>query len=55
MPERLNKGAEFDLLGDILETLRFRGSLFFRSDLAAPWGMSLSETGIPRFYIVLSG
>ena len=33
------------MLGDILETLRFRGSLFFRSDLAAPWGMSLSKTG----------
>ncbi len=55
MPERLKQGPEFDVLGDILETLRFRGSLFFRSDLAAPWGMSLSETGIPRFHIVLSG
>ena len=55
MPERLKQGPAFDVLGDILETLRFRGSLFFRSDLAAPWGMSLSETGIPRFHIVLSG
>jgi len=53
--ERLNQGAEFDVLGDILETLRFRGSVFFRSDLAAPWGMSLSEMGIPRFHIMLSG
>lgn len=26
-----------------------------RSDLAAPWGMSVSETGIPRFHIALSG
>ena len=55
MPERLRQTPAFDVLGDILETLRFRGSLFFRSDLAAPWGMSLSETGIPRFHIVLSG
>ena len=55
MPERLNQGPAFDVLGDILETLRFRGSVFFRSDLAAPWGMSLSEMGIPRFHIVLSG
>ena len=55
MPERLNQGPAFDVLGDILETLRFRGSVFFRSDLAAPWGMSLSATGIPRFHIVLSG
>ena len=55
MPERLKHGPEFDVLGDILETLRFRGSVFFRSDLAAPWGMSLPEIGIPRFHIMLSG
>lgn len=45
----------FDVLGDVLETLRFRGSIFFRSELAAPWGMSLAPTGIPRFHIALSG
>ena len=55
MPERLNPDVAFDVLGDILETLRFRGSVFFRSDLAAPWGMSLSAMGNPRFHIVLSG
>ena len=55
MSERLNQGPAFDILGDILETLRFRGSIFFRSDLAAPWGMSLGHTGTPRFHIVLSG
>ena len=43
------------MLGDVLETLRFRGSIFFRSELAAPWGMSLELTGIPRFHIALSG
>lgn len=53
--ERLNPAPAFDVLGDILETLRFRGSVFFRSDLAAPWGMSLSDMGAPRFHIVLSG
>ena len=55
MAEGRNQGPAFDVLGDVLETLRFRGSIFFRSDLAAPWGMSLSETGIPRFHVVLSG
>ena len=55
MSERLKQQPAFDVLGDILETLRFRGSLFFRSDLAAPWGMSLSKLGNPRFHIVLSG
>jgi AraC-like DNA-binding protein len=53
--ERLKQETDFDLLSDILETLRFRGSIFFRSELAAPWGMSLSEIGCPRFHIALSG
>ncbi|MGB5497138.1 MAG: AraC family transcriptional regulator [Sedimenticolaceae bacterium] len=55
MTERLNQERDFDVLGDILDTLRFRGSIFFRSDLAAPWGMSLPRVGIPRFHIALSG
>lgn len=55
MPDRLNQDKTFDLLGDILETLRFRGSIFFRSDLAAPWGMSLQTMGAPYFHIVVSG
>jgi AraC-like DNA-binding protein len=53
--ERLNVDPKFDVLGDILETLRFRGSIFFHSELAAPWGMSLASTEVPRFHIALSG
>lgn len=60
--ERLNKVTQrlsdepgFNVLSDVLETLRFRGSIFFRSELAAPWGMSLPQEGIPRFHIALSG
>lgn len=45
----------FDVLGDILETLRFRGSIFFRSQLAAPWGMKLDSAAAPRFHIALHG
>jgi AraC-like DNA-binding protein len=55
VPRRLKQANNFDVLGDILETLRFRGTIFFRSDLAAPWGMSLSQTKTPYFHIVLSG
>ncbi|MFT5676755.1 MAG: AraC-like DNA-binding protein [Paraglaciecola sp.] len=56
MPDRINEDeTEFDVFGDVLETLRFRGSIFFRSDLAAPWGMSLDEIDIPRFHIAMSG
>ena len=55
MSERLNNDPEFDVIGDVLDTLRFRGSIFFRSELAAPWGMSLEPTGVPRFHVALSG
>lgn len=55
MPERINSGDIFDLLGDILNTLRFRGSIFFQSDLAAPWGIALPHANIPRFHLVISG
>jgi AraC-like DNA-binding protein len=46
---------KIDVLSDVLETLRFRGSIFFRSKLASPWGMSLQKLSNPRFHIVLSG
>lgn len=52
---RLKPEGDCDVLGDNLEILRFRGSIFFRSDPADPWGMSLPRMGIPRFHIALSG
>jgi AraC-like DNA-binding protein len=55
VPERIKSKENFDVLDDILETLRFKGSIFFRSDLAAPWGMSLDQETFPRFHISLSG
>ena len=55
MTHRINQGNQFDVLGDVLETLRFQGTIFFRSMLAAPWGMSLQLTEFPRFHIALSG
>jgi len=50
-----NKNSEFNLLGDILETLRFKGNIFFQSKLAAPWGMSMGQSINPRFHISLNG
>ena len=56
MSERLNnKQAPVDVLQDIFETLRFRGSVFFRSQLSAPWGMALQQLDVPRFHIIRSG
>lgn len=46
---------KLNVLSDVLDTLRFRGSIFFRSKLASPWGMSLQKLNKPRFHIALSG
>ena len=55
MSEKLKDELGFDVLGDVLATLRFRGSVFFRSQLAAPWGVEIPEMGVPRFHIALEG
>jgi hypothetical protein len=50
-----NQKTDFSVLDDVIDTLRFRGSIFFHSSLAAPWGMSLSPMSTPRFHIALEG
>ncbi|NOQ78279.1 MAG: hypothetical protein GQ546_02650 [Gammaproteobacteria bacterium] len=50
-----NISSGFDIIGDVLETLRFHGTVFLRSELAAPWGLLLGEIKAPRFHIMLSG
>lgn len=55
MAERISSAGNSDVLEQVLDVLRFRGSIFFRSGLAAPWGMSLEELGRPRFHISMSG
>lgn len=44
-----------DCLTEVLRTLRLRSSIFFRSDLSSPWGMSLDMSHEPRFHIVVEG
>ncbi|MGK0272751.1 MAG: AraC-like DNA-binding protein [Cocleimonas sp.] len=56
VPSRIkNKNHDFSVLDDVLETLRFRGSIFFRSELASPWGLTLDNLKRPRFHISLKG
>jgi hypothetical protein len=47
--------SEFNVLDDVIDTLRFCGSIFFHSSLAAPWGIPLSSIVMPRFHIALEG
>jgi len=51
---KLNDG-DFNVIGDVFETLRFRGSVFFASKLAAPWGFLLEQSAFPRFHVSISG
>ncbi len=44
-----------DILGQVLNTIRLRGSIFFCSKLSAPWGMTLTTADHPRFHFVLEG
>lgn len=55
MAERINRLLTTEILGDILDTLRFRSTIFLRSQLAAPWGFSFDPVTTPRFHISLGG
>jgi hypothetical protein len=50
-----DSAAAVGVLGDVLEGLRFHGTVFFRSELAAPWGVWSDEDDSPRFHIALRG
>ena len=47
--------AELGIVSDVLETLRFRSTIFLRSHLAAPWGFSFGKDPAPRFHISVDG
>ena len=45
-----------DALTDILNTLRLSSSLYFRTELTAPWGIEVpSKPNVARFHIVIRG
>jgi len=45
-----------DVLSDILSHLNMKTSLYFRTDLTAPWGVNVPEyKNVARFHICLSG
>lgn len=47
--------SHFDVLSDVLETLRLRGSVFFRSELSAPWGIEFPRMASPMAHVALRG
>ncbi|MFT6957807.1 MAG: AraC-like DNA-binding protein [Halieaceae bacterium] len=55
MSDRIKHPSDFNVVTDIFENLRFKGTIFFHSELAAPWGMSLERSEVSRFHIALDG
>lgn len=48
--------AGMDVLSDILDTLRFRSSLYFTTDFRKPWGVTVpAYSNVARFHLVVSG
>lgn len=49
-------GENMDALTDILNTLRLSSSLYFRTELTAPWGVEVPvKENVARFHIVIRG
>jgi len=45
-----------DILTDILNTLRLKGSFYFKTELTAPWGIFIpAERNVARFHIIVRG
>src|SRR5579872_6823035 len=53
--ERLNADDGADPLADVLGEVRFRSTIFCRSDMTAPWGFSVSGREIATFHFVERG
>ena len=44
-----------DILSDILQTLKLRGTVYFHASFHAPWGMTIPEGEFANFHIVTDG
>lgn len=44
-----------DVLTDLIDTLRLRGTAYCRTELTAPWGLALPASEIAHFHVVQQG
>lgn len=54
-PELPPFNRHVDALTDILKTVHLKGSLYYRSELTAPWGMSVPASEAAQFHVVRRG
>ncbi len=45
----------FDVLTDVMEQVRLKGTVYFSAELRAPWGISIVRSGRAPFYAVTAG
>lgn len=45
----------FDVLSDILRSVRLRGGVYFQCDFRAPWGMKIKPSPVAEFHLVTRG
>jgi AraC family transcriptional regulator, alkane utilization regulator len=53
--QRLNTNGHNDPLGDVLGEVRFRSSIFCRSEMSAPWGFGVLGRDLASFHFVERG
>jgi len=53
--KQLTGSIERDELSDLLDAVRFRGAVFCRSELTAPWGFSVLGRNFASFHLVAKG
>ena len=44
-----------DALSEILETIRLRSAVYFRSDFSSPWGMEIPKGPYAQFHMIVRG
>lgn len=44
-----------DILADVLQTMKLRGTVYFRASFHAPWGMDIAAGQFANFHIVTDG
>lgn len=50
-----NSRTHTDVISDVLRSIRLAGTLYFEARLAAPWGLTMADTGFANFHLVTAG
>ncbi|RMH15625.1 MAG: AraC family transcriptional regulator [Gemmatimonadetes bacterium] len=54
-PAGSEKESDVDVIGDVLRTVRLRGTVYFQAEFRAPWGMDINGGEVANFHLVVEG